>query len=774
MAARSAVKNFQPALESPLVTCRNWPWTVSARVRAGAVTTTHVVGRLAGSPDIDCFLEPFDIVTPVGEAVRWRSAPRSSLGEFVTRWATAGWPGGLLVGAIDGSVDVMPHQLLPALAVATGRATRVLLADAVGMGKTIEAGLVIRELQSCGAASRVLVLTPATLRDQWRAELRARLAIESSVVDRVAFEARRRNLPPGIAIFRPPGCHVMSLDLARQADVLASLTGVIWDILVVDEAHLAAGDTARAAATAEIAARARVVLLLTATPHSGDPDAFRRLCSLGRLEGEPPITLVRSSAGSTERPAAAMREIAVTPTEAERVARQRLAACLRMLDEQGSAAARLVAVVLRKRALSSMAALASSLRHRLEWLDRQPGGIDQPRLPFNDGEFEDDDVAQPAVLREAPRCGPNERAALAGALDAALEAARDPGKLRILARLLRRTRDRVIVFTEYRDTLDAVAAALSGTTSVASLHGGLDRHARSAALGKFSTGEARVLLATDVAAEGLNLQQACRLVVHFELPWSPARLAQRDGRVDRIGQLCRVHLWRLIGERRHEARVLAALAGRVARMAACGLDVAGLATPPRGDPVWTECTPVDIDDAEAKEAARAATLVRRMLALSARRRSGRTRASVPWRRLRHRPDTVSRGVVVGLLVQRSGVGSRPTVHFMHVALSQWPDGHPSTWLPAIVTAAAARLPGADAALPAALKARESRLGTRAGLDEQRHHRRWQASLFERRAASIVAARREASAAAHDEHRRRLDELDLAPPAATPVIALLVR
>lgn len=773
MSAQSSTQNFQPAMESPIVACRTWPWTVSARVRAGAITTTHVVSRAAGSPDIESFLEPFDIVTAVAGAVRWRGASGGSLREFVARWPTLGWPDMPLVCAIDAPIEVLPHQLLPALAVATGRATRVLLADPVGMGKTIEAGLVVRELHARGAASRVLILTPAALRDQWRDEWQARLAIGASVVDRGVFEACRRSMPPGIAVFRPPGCHVMSLDLARQPDVLASVTGVIWDVLVVDEAHLAAGDTARAAATAEIAARARVVLLLTATPHCGDPDAFRRLCSLGRLEGEPPIALIRSSSGTANRPAV-RREIAVPPTATERVARQRLTACLRMLDDEGSPAARLVAVVLRKRALSSMAALASSLRHRLEWLDRRPGTIDQPRLPFNDGELDDDDAAHPAVLRETPQCGLGERAALARALEAATKAIQDSGKLQVLSRLLRRTHDRAIVFTEYRDTLHAVAAALASTTTVASLHGGLDRQARAAVLRRFADGEIRVLLATDVAAEGLNLQHACRLVIHFELPWSPARLVQRDGRVDRFGQSRRVHVWRLIGDRSHEARVLTALSGRVARMAAAGLDVAGLGAPSHGEAPWTDCTRVDLDDADAAEAARAVLLVRRMIALSARSRGGRTRTGVPWRRLRHRPEAIGRGVVVGLLVQRSGVGSRPTVRFVHVALRQWPHGHPSGWLPAVVMAATGRLSAPDLALSGALGVRESRLAVRADLDQRRHRQRWQASLFGQRAASIVAARREASAAALDEHRRRLAELDLAPMAATPVIALLVR
>ena len=84
---------------------------------------------------------------------------------------------------------------------------------------------------------------------------------------------------------------------------------------------------------------------------------------------------------------------------------------------------------------------------------------------------------------------------------------------------------------------------------------------RAAALAQFASGHARVLLATDVAAEGVNLQEACRLVVHVELPWSPARLEQRNGRIDRLGQRRRVHVWRLLGDPRHESRIVDALAG---------------------------------------------------------------------------------------------------------------------------------------------------------------------------------------------------------------------
>ena len=161
------------------------------------------------------------------------------------------------------------------LAVVRGATTRLLLADAVGQGKTIEAGLILRELAARGAADRVLVLTPLTLRDQWRAELGSRCRLEADVIDRVALRARDRDAPSGLSPFQAPGIVLLSIDLAKQPDVLARLVSLCWDVLVIDEAHGVSGDSARTAAAAALGARARIVVLLTATPHAGDADGLR-------------------------------------------------------------------------------------------------------------------------------------------------------------------------------------------------------------------------------------------------------------------------------------------------------------------------------------------------------------------------------------------------------------------------------------------------------------------------------------------------------------------
>jgi superfamily II DNA or RNA helicase len=778
MSAVSASQILQPLLRAPVVWCRGWPWSPVGHVAGDHAATLHVRARAPGAPDLETLLLPFDRPRAPRD-ITWRRRRRPALRHWVARWPESAYPAAMLPGVAELPIEVLAHQLAPVLAVTSGRATRLLLADPVGLGKTVEAGLVICELASRRLASRVLVLTPASLRDQWRAELRDRCGLSAVVTDRQVLERRRRDAPPGLALFHPPGAHVVSVDLAKQPDALAALTAVVWDVLVVDEAHLVAGDSARTAAAGAIAARARVVLLLSATPHSGDAGAFRRLCSIGRFSEEPPIALVRADRPLGGRQPPIVRDVALRPTSAEQQARQRLARYLRVVEGRGEATGRLVGVVLRKRALSSPSALAASLRHRRAWLERRSEAGVQARLPFDEAEMENSDVAQPSVLRALPALGDEERATLDAAIRAAEDATRQPGKLRALVSLLRRTRERAIVFTEYRDTLVMLERELARHASVAVLHGGLARGERIAALTRFESGLARLLLATDVAAEGLNLQRSCRLVVHVELPWSPTRLDQRSGRVDRIGQARRVHVWRLLGDRRHEARVLDALAARVARIADAGLDPAASLdeSVPARTALATDADPDLFVAFSTDEAARAAgeiLLLRRFLTAARRTASAATRPrGLPWWRLRRRHVRLAPGVLFALLCP-GAAGVRPELRFVHVALEAWPPGTPRDWLSPLAGVAACAAAGPDTRLAAALAARERALLRAAEADRGRCLRRWQASLFERRAALAVAAAREESAGRIAEHVRRLGELETTASTPVAVAAFVVR
>ena len=227
----------------------------------------------------------------------------------------------------------------------------------------------------------------------------------------------------------------------------------------------------------------------------------------------------------------------------------------------------LALTVLRKRAYSGARALQLTVARRLASLGPEPDLAGQLQLPLDDmGEFDAGDEApswQPAMtLRDRAL----ERRLLTSLAGAAQAAAACETKLSALSRLLNRIGEPVIVFTEYRDTLahvEHVVRSLGKPTVI--LHGGLSRRERSAALRAFDAGERAILLATDAAGEGLNLQGACRIVINLELPWNPMRLEQRIGRVDRIGQRRTVHAFHLVAAGTGEQRLLEGLRDRIAR-----------------------------------------------------------------------------------------------------------------------------------------------------------------------------------------------------------------
>jgi superfamily II DNA or RNA helicase len=341
---------------------------------------------------------------------------------------------------------------------------------------------------------------------------------------------------------------ITSLDYVKRPEVLRSLEALIWDVVVFDEAHAIAGRSDRAAAARGLAHRARTVLLLTATPHSGDDEAFARLCATGDLGHEFPLLVFRRTRRdiglATPRRTVSIR---VRPTLAEAAMHRAVATYGRLVWAQkgaSSSGARFVASLLCRRAYSSAASLARSVERRLALLARADEAMPQPRLPFDDIESDDE---EPGVVLSTPGLhdGKEERLRLERLLELARRAAQRESKLQAVMRWLRRARQPAIVFTEYRDTLATLAAAVS-TSEPVLLHGGLTTAERQDAARAFNTGRAQVLLATDAASEGLNLHHRCRLVINLELPWTSVRLEQRIGRVDRIGQTRRVHAVHLL------------------------------------------------------------------------------------------------------------------------------------------------------------------------------------------------------------------------------------
>jgi superfamily II DNA or RNA helicase len=522
------------------------------------------------------FLIPFDLIEPAARRRAPRFVRRRTWRRVCRALLAAETPPGSLRAARSARIDLLPYQLEPALAVVRGLATRLLLADEVGLGKTIQAGLIAAELLARGAIERLMILTPAGLREQWARELDDRFAIHAATVDGPMLRRVATTLPLGVNPWLTTPLAVASIDYVKRAEVVPAVSSCRWDLVIVDEAHGVAGDSDRHAAVQTLAAQAEYVLLLTATPHNGDRQAFASLCDLGAVDTTPLAVFrrTRSDVGfGIRRRVHAMR---IRPSAGERRMHALLARygdALRSERRRDARSDPLLALsVLHKRAFSSAWSLAQSVERRLAALDAdEDAGVGrQLGLPLDDPTGDlvraDEPPSWPDELRMADSA--YEQRLLVELLSSARAASAGETKLRRLDTLLRRTREPAVVFTEYRDTLAHVRRRLARECVV--LHGGLTRDERMEALIAFAAMPAGVLLATDAAAEGLNLHAHCRLVVNLEMPWNPMRLEQRIGRVDRIGQQRTVHAFHLIAEATGETRILDRLRSR---LAAAGADI---------------------------------------------------------------------------------------------------------------------------------------------------------------------------------------------------------
>ena len=510
------------------------------------------------------------LLWPFDRPVAARSATRLRIVSLST-WARHA--GRALAGAIDPrsprgtfTGDILPYQLAPAIAIASG-VSRVLLADEVGLGKTIQAGWILADLLAREPAARALVAVPASLREQWTSELTTMFALAPARVDAAWLRSAVADRPAEVSPWAAPGVYLGSVDFLKRPDVARSLTAAPWDLVVIDEAHGATAPTDRHTALAAMTAVARRVVIITATPYSGDAAGFASMVSLGAHAGDVPPLMFRRSRdevgdGRKRRHRFATVRIGRDEFRLQRLLERYTREVWRHAPGDADGA-RLAMTVLRKRALSSPAAALRSLVRRLELLQgtaptpRQLSLFDEP--PEADDALPDGAMATPGMAD-----GRLEQRWLAALIDAASRAAGTDSKRRQLLRLIARVASEpVIVFTEYRDTLRLLAECLPAALQ---LHGGLTGGERAEVQRRFNQ-EGGILIATDAAADGLNLQRRCRLLVNYELPWNPARLEQRIGRVDRIGQRRTVHAISLIARDTAEDLVVAGLARRLARIA---------------------------------------------------------------------------------------------------------------------------------------------------------------------------------------------------------------
>ena len=234
------------------------------------------------------------------------------------------------------------------------------------------------------------MVAPAGLRDQWRSELAERFAIDAVIVDRPLLRRLASELPVGMNPWQAIPTAIASIDYVKRAEVLPAIAACVWDVLVVDEAHGVNGDSDRHAAVQALAARASYVLLLTATPHSGDERAFASLCGIGAVDQAPLVVFRRTRAQIGVGVRRRVHLVAVSASADERRMHALLAryadAIRRERSHAGAADPALALSVLHKRAFSSAWSLAESIERRLGALEADAARVDtaQLALPLDD------------------------------------------------------------------------------------------------------------------------------------------------------------------------------------------------------------------------------------------------------------------------------------------------------------------------------------------------------------------------------------------------------
>ncbi len=417
------------------------------------------------------------------------------------------------------------HQERTALRVLRDLRGRAILADEVGLGKTIEAGLVLKEYVLRGLVRRALVLPPPSLAVQWRDEMREKFSMR--------FELLRSVKDWGTRPFL-----IASLDTAKRTPHRSAAQAVPWDVVIVYEAHRLKN---RASQNCRFVAglRKKYMLLLTATPVQNNLDELFNLVSLlkpgqlstydafldryvatadrrtparvGELRGRLRDVMVRNRRGiALALPPRRVHAIAVRLSPAERRLYDDVTAFVR--DAFASASgrlpllARLTLIVLQREIGSSSFAAAHTL----------------------------------ARMRESDTFGLEDRERLGVLAEAAL-AVRDNVKAAHLLEFLGATDEKVLVFTQYVRTLDYLRSVIEADgISVAAYYGGLSRGRKEDAVRAFRA-DRQVFLSTEAGGEGRNLQFA-RTLVNYDLPWNPLRIEQRIGRVHRLGQDREVHV----------------------------------------------------------------------------------------------------------------------------------------------------------------------------------------------------------------------------------------
>lgn len=506
-------------------------------------------------------------------------------------------------------VDPLPHQIeavygyvlkLPRI--------RFLIADDPGAGKTIMAGLIIKELKLRNIINRILIVTPGHLKDQWRRELKERFEEKFIVVDRNILSAHY-----GENVWNREKQIITSIDFAKQDDILRSISSSYFDLVIVDEAHKMSAykygeklDKTIRYRLGEILSKISTNLLfLTATPHKGDPDNFRLFLDLLEPGFFSDNEMLMQSIQNKDNPLFIRRlkedlkdfdgKPLFLPRNVETIAfdigsqsnkeKDLYNALSKYVETQYNKALSkdkkrnvgFALIILQRRFASSTYALLKSLERRKEKLKSL---LESAKLKnsvntdFDFDEYEElseEDRWREEELWETLSIAENkeELEKEIQTIEELINLARDiihneeEIKLKQLKNSLEKlfslneskSEKKILVFTESRDTLEYLSKKISSWNyKVNVIHGGMSLEERIRAE-KIFKNETEVMVATEAAGEGINLQ-FCNLMINYDIPWNPNRLEQRMGRIHRYGQQKEVFIYNLVAHDTREGKVL--------------------------------------------------------------------------------------------------------------------------------------------------------------------------------------------------------------------------
>jgi len=513
---------------------------------------------------------------------------------------------GQLLSISNSLVRLEPYQLDAVNWVMQKLRQRALIGDDVGLGKTIEAGLILKELAARNRADRVLFVVPAHLQKKWIRDMNRFFDVDLTVADRAWVEGERRRLGEEANIWNQDQQQlVTSMAFLRQDEFRPALRDAFWDAVVVDEAHKAAKRGESPSKTANmvdtVTGNSDSLLLLSATPHDGKGEAFRSLVEYidpflvaeNRELSQETVDRVMIRRGKTdiydedgERvfPDREVNSVSVSMTHDERQFYRAVTDYVKNVynrsEKLNEPAVGFAMALMQKRLVSSVGAIHATLRRRLDDLlneEAETDGLSEEARAYLDGDDLDEDDKQHAEDEIAGLTVTSTDEQLQEEIDTLRDLVSLAEDLpvdskaqkvrRFISQLLEEQPDeKLLLFTEYRDTLDYLLEFVQDepwADDILVIHGDVDKEERARIEDEFNHGQSRLLFATDAASEGIDLQHSCHIMANYELPWNPNRLEQRIGRIHRYGQEEEVKVWNFLFDDTRESEIFEMLQTKV-------------------------------------------------------------------------------------------------------------------------------------------------------------------------------------------------------------------